>query len=100
MPIKPSEQEDEYFARLEFERRRQGLTEHPQPTDEETQQQELAVKQFRCPKCGAELVAVPYKGIEIDKCSRCQGIWLDCGELEHVVEGEEGFLASMKRIFT
>jgi Zn-finger nucleic acid-binding protein len=46
------------------------------------------------------LVAVPYKGIEIDKCSRCQGIWLDCGELEHVVEGEEGFLASMKRIFT
>jgi Zn-finger nucleic acid-binding protein len=43
---------------------------------------------------------VPYKGIEIDKCSQCQGMWLDCGELEQVLEGEQGFLSAVKRIFT
>jgi Zn-finger nucleic acid-binding protein len=43
---------------------------------------------------------VTYKGVEIDKCSRCLGLWLDCGELERVIENDEGFLGSLKRIFT
>jgi hypothetical protein len=100
MPVKPSEQEEEYFAKLEFDRRKRALEAQQRSTQDEAHQQEVAVVQYRCPKCGAALVTVPYRGIEIDKCSRCQGIWLDCGELEHVVEGEEGFLASIKRIFT
>lgn len=100
MPGRPSEQEEEYFARQEFERRKQALAAHAQSASEETQKQEAAVAQHRCPKCGAELVMVPYKGIEIDKCSQCQGIWLDCGELEQVLEGDQGFLSAVKRIFT
>lgn len=100
MPVKPSEHEDEYFAKLEFDRRKQMLTEQQQAGDEETQQQVQAVAQFRCPKCGAALVAVHYKGIEIDKCSRCQGLWLDCGELEQMSATSEGFLGNLKRIFT
>lgn len=99
MSIKPSEKEAEYFARLEFERRKQTLAEQVDSMPEEAQRQALAVAQYRCPKCGAGLVAVPYQGIEIDKCSRCQGIWLDCGELEQVAGEEGGFFGSLKRIF-
>src|SRR5712691_1078421 len=47
--------------------------------------QQVAVTEFRCPKCGASLVEMHYKGIEIDKYSRCQGIWLDSGELERIL---------------
>lgn len=100
MSGRPSEQEEEYFARQEFERRKQALATRAQSTSEEANKQRAAVAQYRCPKCGAELVMVPYKGIEIDKCSQCQGIWLDCGELEQVLEGEQSFLSAVKRIFT
>ena len=100
MPVKPSEQEEEYFARLEFERRKQALAEQQPPADVEASQQQVAVSQFRCPRCGASLVEMHYKGIEIDKCSRCQGIWLDGGELEQILPEEQGLLGALKRIFT
>jgi uncharacterized protein len=99
MPVKPSEQEEEYFARLEFEWRKQALAAQQPPAGADAYQQQVAVAQFRCPKCGASLVEMHYKGIEIDKCSNCQGIWLDCGELERMLTDEQGFLKALKRIF-
>ena len=71
MPVKPSEQEEEHFARLEFERHKQALVEQQPSADVEATQQQVAVTQFRCPKCGASLIEMHYKGIEIDRCSRC-----------------------------
>ena len=100
MPVKPSEQEEEYFARLEFERRKQALAEQQPLADIEAARKQVAVTQFRCPKCGAALVEMHYKGIEIDKCSRCQGIWLDSGELERILPEAPGLLGALKRIFT
>jgi|SRR6516162_10124636 hypothetical protein len=99
MPVKPSEQEEEYFARLEFERRKQALAEQQPSADVEATQQQVAVTQFHCPKCGALLIEMHYKGIEIDRCSRCQGIWLDSGELERILPAEQGLLGVRKRIF-
>jgi len=100
MPVKPSEQEEEeYFARLE-ERRQQALAERQPPAGAQADQQQVAVIQLHCPKCGASLVEMHYKAIEMDTCSRCQGLWLDCGELERVLAEEHGFLSALKRIFT
>lgn len=99
MPVKPSGQEEEYFARQEFERRKKALTEQESRAAEEERLRVLAVARDRCPKCGAPLVAVHYRGVELDKCSRCQGVWLDCGELEQVVAEEKRFLGGLKRIF-
>jgi hypothetical protein len=99
MPVKPSGQEEEYFARQEFERRKKALTEQESRAAEEERLRVLAVARDRCPKCGAPLVAVHYRGVELDKCSRCQGVWLDCGELEQVVAEEKKFLGGLKRIF-
>ena len=100
MPVKPTEQEEDYFARLEFERRRKVLDERESHAAEEERQRILAVARGRCPKCGAELVPVPYRGIELDKCSRCQGVWLDFGELDQVVAEDKGFLGGVRRIFS
>ena len=99
MPVKPSEQEEEYFARQEFERRKKALAEQESRAAEEERLRVLAVARDRCPKCGAPLVAVQYRSVELDKCSRCQGLWLDCGELDRVLAEEKGFLGGLKRIF-
>ncbi len=33
-----------------------------------------------------ELVEIDFKGLEIDKCSECGGIYLDNGELETLLK--------------
>jgi Zn-finger nucleic acid-binding protein len=35
-----------------------------------------------CPACGDPLVGFTLEGVEIDRCLRCGGTWLDAGELE------------------
>jgi len=52
-----------------------------------------------CPKCGMELIEIEYKGVKIDKCSDCAGVWLDCGEMERILDQEQSFLAGMLGIF-
>ena len=99
MPIKPTDQEEEYFARLEFERRKRALPEQEGQSAEAERLRILGIARGRCPKCAAPLVAVPYRGIELDRCSRCQGVWLDFGELEQIAVEDKGSLGTVKRIF-
>ncbi len=33
-----------------------------------------------CPKCQSTMEAVVYEGVEVDRCTSCQGIWFDAGE--------------------
>ena len=51
---------------------------------------------MKCPKCGMDLVEIDYKSIKVDKCSGCEGVWLDPGELEAVGKMEKSML---RRIF-
>ena len=100
MPIKPSESEEEYFARLEFERRKKELAEKEGKAAAAEREKVLAVAKGRCPKCGAPLVVLQFRGVEIDKCSNCGGVWLDMGELEAITPADDkSFLGSVKRIF-
>ena len=91
--------EEEYFARMEYERRKKV---------EEERQNKLAVEEkkrlrelhfLRCPKCGMQLLEIDYKGIKVDKCSECEGIWLDAGELEAVSKLEKGGLDKLFSVF-
>ncbi len=39
-----------------------------------------------CPRgCGIDLSRANRQGVEIDYCPKCQGIWLDRGELEKLI---------------
>ena len=51
---------------------------------------------MKCPKCGMDLIEVDYKSLKVDRCSGCDGVWLDPGELEAVVRMEKSMLG---RIF-
>jgi uncharacterized protein len=37
----------------------------------------------KCPKCSAAMESVSYQGVEIDRCTKCAGLWLD------MLEGED-----------
>ena len=37
-----------------------------------------------CPRCGSSLKTEKYKGIEVDKCVSCEGMWLDYPELDQL----------------
>lgn len=40
-----------------------------------------------CPTCNnVQLVMSERKGIEIDYCPQCRGVWLDRGELDKIIE--------------
>lgn len=96
MTRKASESEEEYFARLEFERRKQveEVKHRQMAAEEKRKRQEL--HHMHCPKCGMKLIEIDYKSLKVDRCSACDGVWLDAGELEAAVELEKGLLG---RIF-
>ena len=92
MPVKPSDREEEYYARKEFEDK-QKREEVKQIDMEIAEKQKLKELHFmNCPKCGMKLIEVNYKNIEVDKCSGCNGIWLDAGELEAVAKLNQSVL--------
>ena len=37
-----------------------------------------------CPKCSSELKLTKHKGIEVDQCVSCNGMWLDFPELDQL----------------
>lgn len=84
--MKPTEKEEEYFARFEFERKKKIEMEKHQKLAHEEKERLKKVHFMRCPKCGMELIEIDYKNIKIDKCSECEGIWLDAGELETITK--------------
>lgn len=42
-----------------------------------------------CPKCDGALIETTFEAIVIDVCDKCQGVWLDAGELAMVAHHEE-----------
>ncbi len=44
-----------------------------------------------CPKCQGEMRTYERNGIHVDQCTECRGLFLDRGELEHLVEAEGSF---------
>ena len=58
-----------------------------------------ALHYMRCPKCGLELIEIDYKGIKVDKCSECEGVWLDAGELQTVSKLEQTALECFFDVF-
>lgn len=43
-----------------------------------------------CPKCNSEMREKSYRGITVDVCSACRGIFLDKGELERIEDQQLG----------
>lgn len=97
---KPYNKEEEYFLRLELERRRKNAEEHVKRMADETRRALKEMHWMRCPKCGHELEEVAYREAKIDQCASCGGVWLDAGELDSLASREgTSFLGSFRSLF-
>ena len=43
---------------------------------------------MRCPICDVPMREVTRRGVKIDVCPECKGVWLDRGELDHLIDAE------------
>lgn len=97
--MKPSEREAEYIARIEFAKKKKIEEEKQKKLAEQAKKSLRELHFMRCPKCGMELIEIDYKDIKVDKCSGCEGIWLDTGELETISRLEKSGLDKLFKVF-
>lgn len=84
--------ENEYFRRKEQEliaKMKAKLA------DESTRPLEI-----KCPKCDGSLAETDFEDIKIDVCNNCSGVWLDAGELTHLVDKEREEKGWLDRLFS
>jgi hypothetical protein len=79
MTGKPSDKEDEYFIKMDFDKELHFM---------------------RCPMCGMELIEIYYNGVHTEKCSECGGIWLDEKEFELLSKTDKSILNGLFGLFT
>jgi Zn-finger nucleic acid-binding protein len=44
-----------------------------------------------CPKCQGTMRTYERNGVHVDQCADCRGIFLDRGELERLIDGENAW---------
>ena len=98
---KPSDTEEEYFARENAERLRKLAAEQKKSLAETEREKLQKLHHMRCPKCGMELKEITVRGVEVDRCFSCNGTWLDAGEIEKLGKGsaEGTVMAAVLRVF-
>jgi predicted Zn-ribbon and HTH transcriptional regulator len=96
---KPSENEEEYFARMELERRKKWEVEQASKRTQEEKDKLKQLHWMKCPKCGSDLHTLQLKGLDVDRCPACNGTWFDAGEMEQLLEHDQTVLGRLKRVF-
>lgn len=96
---KPSKAEDEYFTKLELERKKQWEKERQAKMGTEEKEKLKELHYMKCPKCGMDLHTIDYKNLKLDRCVSCNGTWFDAGEMETLLASEQSFLGKVKGIF-
>jgi uncharacterized protein len=99
MPIKPTEHEDEYFARLEQEMKSKIKEQKSKRASKEERENLRKLHFMKCPKCGTDLMEIDFKGMKIDECSACRGIWLDAGEFDAMAKMDKPVLQRLFNMF-
>jgi hypothetical protein len=82
---KPTNLEDEYFVREDAEKKRKLALQVKKETEAAELARLKALHHMRCPKCGLQMQEVKFRRIDVDVCFACNGVFLDKGELEHIV---------------
>jgi uncharacterized protein with PIN domain len=78
--------EEDYFRRREQE----AIEKMRAQMASEQQAKEAAASAIKCPKCDGTLKELSFEEVQIDRCEKCGGVWLDAGELERLTKREEG----------
>ena len=80
-PGKPSQNEDEYFAKRDAE----WIRERRAELDRQQAAAAKAGAGRTGPRCGNTLTEREFQNVKLDACDRCKGVWFDAGELEMIM---------------
>ncbi len=82
-PGKPSSSEDEYFVREDAEKKRKLALQAKREHQAAELKRLKDLHWMRCPKCGLEMHELKLRGVDVDVCFSCNGVFLDQRDLEH-----------------
>jgi len=82
-PPKPSQIEEEYFAREDAEKKRRLALQLKKEMAADDAKRLQRLHFMHCPKCGMDMHEVRFRGVDVDVCFSCNGIFLDQRDLEH-----------------
>lgn len=80
-------------------RRRQEVQRRTAELAAEERERLKSLHWMHCPKCGSVLDEVVFRGVKVDKCFGCGGVYLDDGELEQLA-GKPGWFEAMRYLFS
>ncbi len=99
-PGKPSNVEDEYFVREDAEKKRKLALQAKKEKEAAELKQLKDLHFMHCPKCGLKMQEVRLRGVDVDVCFSCNGVFLDQGELEQIEKPESrGVMSSILNWF-
>jgi Zn-finger nucleic acid-binding protein len=52
----------------------------------------IRFKHMKCCKCGMEMISLEFKGITVDRCTGCEGLYHDKGELEAILKKDKSVI--------
>jgi uncharacterized protein len=92
MPVVPSDDENEYFHKQEMERLRKARQDAAEKMAAGESEKLRELHYMHCPKCGMDLQEFDFRGLKLDRCGSCGGVWFDEGEMEQLLsQGNEMF---------
>lgn len=97
--VKPSQTEDDYFAKEDAEKKRKlaQAVHRDMAADDAKRLRDL--HHGHCPNCGQKMHEVKLRAVPVDICFACQGIFLQHGDVEafqrQINEGKRGVVAAI-----
>ncbi len=81
---RPSKPENEYFVMEDAEKKRRIALSVKKEIAAEDLKRLKETHWNRCPKCGLEMQQVKFRGVDVDVCFPCGGVYLEKHEIEHL----------------
>ncbi len=97
---KPSHGEDEYFVLEDAEKKRKMARDvkKSMAADEAKRLKDLHF--MHCPMCGMQMQSVAFRGMDVDVCFACGGVFLDKKEIDVIAHPQQkGIMAAILNWF-
>lgn len=96
---KPHEAEEEYFARLEVEKKCKIAEKKMAELKIQEIEKLKKVHHKHCSECGYELQTIVFKGMSVNKCFGCGGAFLSKEAFQKLCGEDSRFLSQFLEIF-
>ncbi len=87
-PGKPSTSEDEYFVREDAEKKRKLALKAKKEKEAAELKALKDLHWMHCPKCGLQMHVMKLRGVDVEVCFSCNGIFLDKSDIEKLQKPE------------